>query len=379
MDIRTSLTAALALALSAGCEGMKPWQTEAKVPAGVPTAPLSPSVKPEASPIVQASASIPANTSTPAGASSIAKLTGKPAPPKLPASEMTVMWRNKVDYLPDPTHNGVMGAGLAGQLFLYGPNMLPAVADGKLTVALYDETPRPPGQKANLPEGWEFTKDDLKKLVTMDERFGKSYALFLPWPTFRPDVTKVRIAVRYDPEQGHPLYASETKIALDNTPTGDSGATTIEWSHQTTPAGSQSTGGFSPLGGPPPGEGPGLGVLVSGNPNSPQPSAPNSSQFGPPIPIGGGMSAYGNVALPAPGSGAVPPSQPSGPAPAIGSMPMPPNLGATPPGLPITPVLVGGPARPAADRIGNAPRSGDSAESAAAGSHGAAPHRALMI
>ena len=46
----------------------------------------------------------------------------------------------------------------------------------------------------------------------VDERFGKCVGLFLPWPTYRADVTHVRIAARYEPEHGFPIYAPEAKI-----------------------------------------------------------------------------------------------------------------------------------------------------------------------
>lgn len=246
---RVSLTAALAtvaLAFGSGCTGSKFWPKETTMaPAGVPSAPLSPQVRGDSG-VVQASATTPAG-STSWSMPSLAKLTGKPER-KAQTAEITTTWRNRVDYLPDPSRGGQMGAGLAGQLFLYDGRMQPAAAEGKLTVALYDETPRPAGQPANLPEGWEFQKEDLKKLVTTDERFGRSYALFLPWPTYRHDVTRVRIAVRYEPENGHPLYADETRITLDTSAPGS--GPRAEWTNQLVPA--VGPGGFSPLGGPPP-------------------------------------------------------------------------------------------------------------------------------
>jgi hypothetical protein len=273
MDIRTLIVAGL-LILGSGCTSTKFGKdSPGKVPDGVPSSPLSTMARPEVSPIVQASASTPSAGSS--LSTSMSKLTGssKPAKP-VPVIEMTALWRNKVDYLPDPSKNGAMGAGLAGQLFLFGPGMQFALAEGKLTVALYDETPRP-GQETPVPEGWEFDKETLKKLVTMDERFGKSYALFLPWPTYRPDVTKVRIAIRYDPEQGHPLYAAETRITLDNSVAGGSSA---EWSNP----GRLGAQPNSPLGGPPPldgSSGPGLGMIPSGPVSG---STPNGS----PAPFG---------------------------------------------------------------------------------------------
>lgn len=222
-----------ALALATGCNGTKLGKSEPqswKAPEGIPTG--SPAFMGGSAPVVQASAIAPSPT----------EMWNKGA--KVTATEMTTLWRNKIDYLPDPSpgKNGQMGPGIAGQLFLFGPNMQFAQATGKLTVALYDETPRPPGQQPLPPEGWEFDKETLKQLRTPDERFGMSYALFLPWPNYRPDVTRVRIAVRYDPEQGHPLYGSETKITLDNSTTG------AQWSTQTITPGSDPTGGTRPGG-----------------------------------------------------------------------------------------------------------------------------------
>lgn len=259
-----AVIAAAALALGPGCAGMNPWKgkTElAKTGDGLPSAPLSRTVQPEAGgPVVQASALSAVGQSV----STVAKLTGKVAPAaKVPAAEITILWRNKIDYLPDPTRNGAMGAGLAGQLFLFGPAMQFAPADGKLTVALYDESPRPQGTPPAEPQVWEFTKETLKGLKTPDERFGMSYALFLPWPSYRPDISRVRIAARYESEGGNTLYPKETRVTIDTGTLADGGG----WSNQSVVPGAaaQPQGGFNALGGPPPaaGSGPGLGVLTA--------------------------------------------------------------------------------------------------------------------
>jgi hypothetical protein len=252
----SSLTAALAaLAFASGCTGSKFWTKETTMaPQGVPSAPLSPQVRGDSG-VVQASATTPAGSTSWSLPGSLAKLTGK-TERKAPAAEIITMWRNRVDSLPDPSREGQMSPGLAGQLFLYDARMQPVVAEGSLTVALYDETPRPPGQPANLPEGWEFKKADLKKLVTMDERFGRSYTLFLPWPTYRPDVTRIRIAVRFDQENGHPLYAAETRITIDTSAPGSTQP--VEWTNQLVPAVGPNE--FSPLGGPPPSASPIFGM-----------------------------------------------------------------------------------------------------------------------
>jgi hypothetical protein len=261
----TALVAAgVALALGTGCAGGKFWKSrdaEWQVPEGVPGAPLLATSRSDG--VVQAGATAPAPSPSP---SPFARLTGKPdKAPKLPVVQMVTAWRNRVEYLPNPALEGSMGPGLAGQVFMFaaGPGMPPGTADGKLTVALYDVTPRPAGQPAHKPEGWEFTKETLANLRTTDERFGPCYALFLPWPTYSPDVTRVRIAARFDPEQGHSIYAEESTITIDTSAAG-----VIPITPFTPPPVAQPSGGFRQYGSEPPpsGPGPGLGVMTTSGP-----------------------------------------------------------------------------------------------------------------
>ena len=192
-----------------------------EVPAGVPSAGLSPQVKPGESGVFR-----PAGSrnrllrSATRIAPAFSWMTGKSdkSGPKGPAVSVISAWQNRIDYLPDPTRDGEAGPGLAGQIFLLSPRGQPAIADGTLTVDLFDETPRAPGISPNKPERWQFKKDALKNLRMEDERFGQCYAVFLPWPTYRPDVTHVRVKVRFDPDQGgFPLYGEEMRISLDTT------------------------------------------------------------------------------------------------------------------------------------------------------------------
>ncbi|MCE9566946.1 MAG: hypothetical protein K8U57_33510 [Planctomycetes bacterium] len=175
-----------------------PIPTPGNVPVGLNSTPLLPS---EITPTVATSVTLP-----------------PPKEVKTVANEIVVLWRNKIEYLPDPTRNGALGAGLTGQLFLFDTNMRAAPAEGKLTIALYDETPRQPGQTGAAPEVWEFTKEALKCLRTTDERFGAGYALYLPWPSYRADVTRVRLAVRFEPVEGAAMYPPESRITFESSP-----------------------------------------------------------------------------------------------------------------------------------------------------------------
>src|SRR5262249_47574271 len=61
---------------------------------------------------------------------------GKSSGPRIPATDIAVIWQNKLGYLPDPSKGGATGAGVVGQLFLFGqgPKGLTfAPADGTLT------------------------------------------------------------------------------------------------------------------------------------------------------------------------------------------------------------------------------------------------------
>lgn len=254
--------------------------------------------------------STPPASATTSSALSLSKLTSR-FEKKVPVTEMAVAWKNQIAYLPDPTRNGAMGAGVVGQLFLFGPRLDFAEADGTLTVDLIDETPRPAGQLAATPERWQFNKEMLRNLRATDETFGKSYILFLPWPAHKSDITRVRISARYDPDNGHPLYAKPNTLTFDNTPRGPvfesvksnlitpdmSGRYMVQPQGEMTPSG-MTSGGMAP--------------------NSPQPSAmlPGSSGA---IPIGGaslappmsnvmtiGSSQPMNTPLPAPSMTPVP-------------------------------------------------------------------------
>jgi hypothetical protein len=246
------IAAAIILVPGFGCKG-----TGWKTPEGVPTAPLSSQVKPEANPIVQAGGTSPfANLP-----SSLNWITGKSSEKaaKGTATEIAVAWQNHIDYLPDPTRQGAMGPGLACQMFLFDSHDHPAQADGTLTVDIYDETIRPNGQPRMKPERWQLRKDILKSLRTVDERFGPTYVLFLPWPSYRPDVTRVRITVRFDPDQkgAFTLYAPESKLNLGPSPGRGSeiGATLrpeppLQFSDQSSAAANSA-----------PSSGPGMGVV----------------------------------------------------------------------------------------------------------------------
>ena len=172
----------------------------------------------------ESSAVVPAGGISPLASvpSSLSWLAGKGnQAAKVAPTTIAPAWRNHIDHLPDPARGGAHSPGLAGQVFVFGPGDLPATLDGSITVDLFDITHSAAGHSGVHLERWKFNRDVLKALRSMDERFGPNYVLFLPWPAYRPDVSRVRLAVRYDPENGtFPIYAPETRMALDATLAG---------------------------------------------------------------------------------------------------------------------------------------------------------------
>ena len=139
--------------------------------------------------------------------------------PKDPAPTGTVCriittWAQQVAYTPDPAHGGAETAGLAGRLYLFGPEIgFPLVGDGTLTVDLYDARPEVNGGQPLMLEQWRFDRDTLKRLLKKDT-IGWGYTLFLPWGTFKPEINRVLLKVRYDPAKGTPLFSDPSALML---------------------------------------------------------------------------------------------------------------------------------------------------------------------
>jgi hypothetical protein len=149
------------------------------------------------------------------------------APPVGPACQVAATWNNQVMYSPDPAHNGTPCPGIGGRLYLFGPQVdFPLAADGCVVVDLFDLTALDP-QKVSQPlEEWRFDKDTLKRLQKRDA-IGWGYTLFLPWGTYRSDITRVQLKVRYEPKQGTPLYDENAPMTLNReagSPPGVAGA-----------------------------------------------------------------------------------------------------------------------------------------------------------
>jgi hypothetical protein len=136
---------------------------------------------------------------------------GGGGPPGGAVYQVVATWKNEVVFAPDPTHAGAPTPGLAGRLYLFGPQIdFPLQGDGNVVVDLYDET----SGKPVLLEEWRFDRDTLQKLLRED-MIGWGYTLFLPWGTYKADIKQVRLKLCYQAPGGSPLYAENAIMTLN--------------------------------------------------------------------------------------------------------------------------------------------------------------------
>jgi hypothetical protein len=123
-------------------------------------------------------------------------------PPCGEACRAVAYWQPQVQYQPDPARNGAPGPVLVGRLYLMdGEIKQPLAVEGSLVVDLYDMTS---GQEVMMEE-WRIDASTLKRLLRRDP-IGWGYTVGLPWSTFKPEVARVQLKLRFDPLKGAPLY-----------------------------------------------------------------------------------------------------------------------------------------------------------------------------
>jgi hypothetical protein len=144
---------------------------------------------------------------------------GPPAPPDLPPTTAVtssyVTWESKVRFLEDIVHGGKLTPGMAGSLYLFSANLAPAQANGIVQIELYDVSQCQQGQRPEKPlESLRIDKDSLKNCLGKDGFGLWRYTLFMPWSTYRSDITKVVMVVSYVPAQGAPVFAPTSTVDL---------------------------------------------------------------------------------------------------------------------------------------------------------------------
>lgn len=128
--------------------------------------------------------------------------------------QLVSTWKNEVIHVADPVHGGSPTPGLAGRFYLFGEEVdSPIEAEGTLIVDLYDLSKGPSAAPAPL-ENWQIDPLTLKKLKRKDP-VGEGYTLFLPWATYRPDITRIQLKLKYDAGGEFPLYGDTGPISLN--------------------------------------------------------------------------------------------------------------------------------------------------------------------
>lgn len=141
----------------------------------------------------------------------------KPAElPPMPVNEVMTYWEPGIRIITSyPT--GAPLPGIAGRVYLMNDDVKDMVdARGEIVVRLHDRTQGADSEK--WLQQWIFHEADLKKLKKKD-LVGDGYTLFLPWPEYRPEISKIELRLAYFPRGGTPHFAESTPFALraDNT------------------------------------------------------------------------------------------------------------------------------------------------------------------
>src|SRR5262249_32724616 len=121
----------------------------------------------------------------------------------------------RIQVTQDIVNGGRPLPGLAGRLYLMGSELgIPVKGDGgAVAVDLYDVSHAQAGVPPMLLERWQLQPDYLAKLLRKD-KIGWGYTLFLPWSTYRPDVSRVQLNVCFIPPNGNPVYAAPEVLTL---------------------------------------------------------------------------------------------------------------------------------------------------------------------
>ena len=129
--------------------------------------------------------------------------------------QVVATWQPQVYTTHDPAHNGADTPTLVGRVYLFGPEIKYSMAaEGALVVDLYDGA-APLGAAAVPLEEYRYDSVTLSKLLRRDA-IGWGYTVPFMWSTYRPDVTRVQMKVRFEPAKGTPLYAENASMAIDN-------------------------------------------------------------------------------------------------------------------------------------------------------------------
>lgn len=157
----------------------------------------------------------------------VASWPGWDRPVKGEVCQVMALWADGVVVQPDPMNDGTPTPGLAARIYLFGQNLdKPLIADGSLSIYLY-EAAEGLADQAVLKEVWNIDPANLERVLSKDA-LGWGYNLWLPWRTYRPQTSHVRLVVKYQPHQGKAAWSSNTDLALGRPGAGPKGVSQLQ-------------------------------------------------------------------------------------------------------------------------------------------------------
>lgn len=133
---------------------------------------------------------------------------------KEPPVQIVSTWKPEVVFVADPANQGRPNPGLAGRVYLFQQDLgTSATWDGKLEIDLFDLGVAQGTVPVHL-ERWEYDAASLSKLIRKDP-IGDGYTLFLPWGTYREDIQKIQLKLKFDHGGTFPLYGDTGTITLN--------------------------------------------------------------------------------------------------------------------------------------------------------------------
>jgi hypothetical protein len=136
--------------------------------------------------------------------------------PTGPVCQLATSWTPQVQFAPDTAHQGRPMPGIVGRLWLFGEQAgFTRTGEGTVHLELSAILPERPQDGWICLEKLDIRKEDLQKLMQKDPMMeGPSYTMFLPWWSYRPDVTQIQMSLAFTPEKGNPLY-SLSRVSLN--------------------------------------------------------------------------------------------------------------------------------------------------------------------
>jgi hypothetical protein len=147
-----------------------------------------------------------------------------------PYTHVVTYWNPEIIHTPDPTHGGMDVPGIAGRVYFVddtpklgarfsvdNPNEVEfrPSGEGAIVVDLYD--PNRPEKDGAAPLGqWRYDSVTLQRLLRKDV-IGWGYTIFLPWPDYKPEFTRIQLRLRFEPAKGGmAMYANSQPMTLEN-------------------------------------------------------------------------------------------------------------------------------------------------------------------